>query len=369
LDLSGEYITIGAGPGITYLDMFSDAGWGWDEYRGHLFRTDDGAESWTEIPLPAGNPQGISTAVFLDAQTGWVQLSSTRYGREILWHTEDGGKSWTDILYTGLEYISIPPQFHFINTTEGWVELFQGAAGNLYVQIRATRDGGASFQPVPLISPDADPGLQPGELHLCGICGDLLDYRPSHLLIAKGDMASMEPRGALLLLASFNLSVTWSELKLPLPEGYDDALLSPLEFTFLDEENGFLAVKLVRFAPDGSALYQVLALYSTKDGGRTWKLAPAVLEGLPDYPAFQVLSPEDIFLECGAAICATHDGAQSWQRMPLQPSLVPDADRFIQQVQFIDPSTGWLLLQESSANTDTFTLYKTTDGAETWIAQ
>jgi hypothetical protein len=55
--------------------------------------------------------------------------------------------------------------------------------------------------------------------------------------------------------------------------------------------------------------------------------------------------------------------------MPLQPSLVPDADRFIQQLQFIDPSTGWLLLQESSANTDTFTLYKTTDGAETWIAQ
>ena len=76
----------------------------------------------------------------------------------------------------------------------------------------------------------------------------------------------------------------------------------------------------------------------------------------------QIVSSEDIFVLCGNALCASHDGAQTWQPLASNLDFTQTDQRSIAQLDFLNASTGWALEMENEVTT----LYKTADGGKTW---
>lgn len=114
-----------------------------------VFRTDDGGDSWTSVPL--GQPgfnywayeKSPGSVQFANKSTGWIWLTtggdSTPIGE--LWGTEDGGVTWELLQET------VEGGVRFANETEGW-SAFYGTGdippGASYVAV--THDGGRTWE-------------------------------------------------------------------------------------------------------------------------------------------------------------------------------------------------------------------------------
>jgi len=356
-------------PGMTGLAMFEAGGWGWDADGEKLYRSTDEGQAWKAVRLPENAQFNFSISAFLDLNTAWLAGAGPLTDGQRLLHTVDGGATWTETTPRGLESLAGDFRYHFVNASEGWAEAAGAGAGNLYVQVFETLDGGASYQVVPMVPLHAEEGLPQGTVHLCNMCADSFHYDPARIVIITGDMGSMESRGAVHGYVSFDRGESWKELSLPLPEKYQGALVWPLETSFVNDKDGFLPVVLVKYNPDGSSLYRVLIVYASHDGGVTWELAPGLLEQIPNYPMLQFLNNQDAMVQCGEAVCVTHDGAKTWQAFPLDPSMVPNDSRSITELQFVDPLAGWMVIGDYSDGTTSYRIYKTTDGAASWIPQ
>ena len=113
---------------------------------------------------------------------------------------------------------------------------------------------------------------------------------------------------------------------------------------------------------NGNTIYQRLAFYATQDGGASWKQVPGILENIPSFSQVQIVSPEDIYVLCGNALCASHDGAQAWQSVASNLDFTQTDTRSVAALDFINASTGWVQIQDNGTNS----LHKTTDGGATW---
>jgi len=354
-------------PGMNGLAMFAGGGWGWDTDSGRLYRSTDGGQSWEAVSLPKNTLFNFSTSAFLDLETAWLAGSDPQNVSQRLLHTVDGGTTWTEIDPQGLESPAGTFIFHFINSSEGWAEAAGAGAGNLYIQVFATQDGGASYQVVPIVPQEVEEGLPQGTVHLCNMCADSFYYDPARIVIITGDMGSMEPRGAIHGNISFDRGKSWKDLSLPLPEKYQDALVLPLQIRFVSETDGFLPVELNQFnQADGSSLYRVLAVYTSHDGGATWELNPGLLEKIPNFPNLEFLNSQEAMVQCGEAICVTHDGAKNWQAFPLDQDMIPNDSRSISELEFVDPLTAWIVIGDYNGSSMSYRIYKTSDGAESW---
>ena len=69
------------------------------------------------------------------------------------------------------------------------------------------------------------------------------------------------------------------------------------------------------------------------------------------------VSLQDIFAICGNDLCATHDGAHTWQL--LHSNL--DFDN-VPEIDFTSPSIGWAIATDGSS----YNLWKTIDGGARW---
>jgi hypothetical protein len=342
--------------------MFADGGWGWNGETGALYRSVDAGRSWQIVRIPSGEILNFRGSAFLDTNTAWLAGQNQTTGAPRLLHTTDGGTTaWTEINPEGLESMAGNFDFHFINPEVGWAEAAEGGAGNLYVQVFKTDDAGASSKLVPI---RGDP---PGTVHLCNMCADSFYYDPSRVMIVTGDMGSMQPRGQVLGMTSFDQGQTWEANDLPLPPKYHDALVLPLSASFVDDRHGFLPVLLLH--NEDSSVYRVLALYTTGDGAKTWSIAPGLLEDMPNYPRLQFLNPTEAVAQCAGALCITQDAGASWEARPLPPEMLPFSDRILADLDFVDPQTGWVVISEFSGGSNHYKLYKTDDGAKTWTPQ
>ena len=343
-------------PSIEGLHMLdADHGWAWTNAQ-RLLYTSDGGQTWTDR-TPAGQV-GAEGAFYLDAQTAWLPIYLQDSSRNGLLHTSDGGQTWTLYPYgpsSGL---------HFTDTTQGWAVQAGFGAGNAYYNLSETQDGGATWEPVPAIPPQPETGLPAGTIHLCNLCNDSFYFDPARMIVVYGDMGSMQPGGSVRVRVSFDLGKTWQAQNLPLPEADAGALVSPGGTVFFDAGSGFLPVHLIKTNSDGSYPYasQRLAFYHTHDGGASWSLLPGVLDNVAPYAPVQIVSSEDIFVLCGNALCASHDGAHTWQSLASNLDFTQTDQRSIAQLDFLNASTGWALEMEN----EVATLYKTADGGRTW---
>ena len=341
-------------PTIANLDMLdAENGWAWTNSN-RLLRTSDGGQTWLDR-TPGG--QIWSEGFFaLDAQTAWLPVNLQENNRFGLLHTSDGGQTWA-------EYPDGPAGgLHFQDGLNGWAQTGDVGAGNIYYSLSETQDGGKTWAPVPVTPPQPESGLPPGTVHLCSLCADSFYYDPDRMIVVHGDMGSMQPGGAVRMQASFDLGKTWQTKNLPLPKNSADALVSAYRPVFFGDRNGWLPVILLKMNNEGATIYQRLALYVTQDGGANWSLAPGQLENIAPFTQVQIVSPGAIFVLCGNALCASLDGAQTWQTLASNLDFTQSDSRSVSAIDFVDTSTGWALIQENQASA----LYKTADGGITW---
>ncbi|MDR3575800.1 MAG: YCF48-related protein [Anaerolineaceae bacterium] len=337
-----------------------------------LLYTSDGAQTWQEVSpaLLAGLP---FNSTYLNENVAWAYnqySANTQTNPTNLLRTSDGGLTWQVITHSLPQDLLAAPEITFSSLKEGWAELAGGGAGQVHFQVFTTQNGGLSWSQAPLLDPDADPSETPGTLNLCNICGDNFYYDATRQFITYGDLAN-EPSGKVRAAISFDQGKTWKALDLPFPSAqYADALVSPQEPLFFNQNQGLLPVGLEKFNPDNTFAYQVLALYTTQDGGLSWTPILQVLENVSGLMAGQVLqlvSPPGLaWAACGADLCATTDGAQTWQALHANlnfKSLDPD-NPFVAQYHFTSATVGWASLIDGNNN---YSLWKSTDGGHTWV--
>jgi photosystem II stability/assembly factor-like uncharacterized protein len=357
---------------LTSIHMYSETG-GWAQANVPdggiiLLHTVDGGQSWQEV-----NPKTVASgsfgASFLDESTAWVYSTDPSGNNASLLRTLDGGSTWEMINQ------SLPPSFlylasgmTFLNSEEGWTEVYDVGAGQAHIQIYSTQDGGESWSQVMLGSPENDAGEPPGTLHLCNICGDSFYYDPLRQFITYGDLAS-DPAGKVRASISFDYGKTWKNLALPFPSAkFADALVVPQVPVFFNKREGMLPVGLVKLNADGAHAYDVLAIYTTSTGGVSWAPNPVFLENVNslilNHSTIDFVSYQDAFVPCGSDLCVTNDGTQTWQTLhtDLNFTYSDTSPQYVEQFDFISPVTGWAI----STNGNTSSLWKTEDEGHTW---
>ena len=163
---------------------------------------------------------------------------------------------------------------------------------------------------IPVKDPRAQAGLPTGTITLGSI--DSLYYDPQRIIVVYGDEPSVAPSGAVQLQVSFDMGNTWQSRSLPLPKNESETLVSASSPTFFSGGNGLLPVELIKLDNNGGYVYRRLTFYATFDGGANWSLLPGVLDNIANSPQLQVISPKDIFVLCGSALCTSHDRVQTW---------------------------------------------------------
>lgn len=356
--LMGEPLLIAQ---ISMVDAVS--GWGWAAKADgsfELVRTADGGTIWTSTTALDKSITPYD-GVFLDAQSAWIPYFDPASSVSSLLRTSDGGKTWT----------SLPPVesaqnawYEFRNANDGFAQTAGVGAGQLYLNLYQTSDGGQSWATVLLTPPSPEPGLPAGTVHLCNICGDSLYFDSARAIISYGDLAN-DTAGAVRLAISTDLGQNWKNLKLQFPnQKYKDGLIGPKPMRFFGPQ-GVLPVNIITYNTDGTLGYSVLVFYSTQDGGQNWVAAPGLLENnTSQYDSVQILSPTDAFVRCGRNLCATHDGAQTWQTLPdnLNFDSAQGGPDYVSQFSFVSPTSGWAISGDSPASS----LWKTTDGGVSW---
>ncbi|HEX9095160.1 MAG TPA: hypothetical protein VF990_03560 [Candidatus Dormibacteraeota bacterium] len=220
-----------------------------------------------------------------------------------------------------------------------------------------TTDGGVNWTNV---SPPSLPDRlvhYAGDLHGPAYYSDvayLLDA--THAWVAEtGHSAAF---GAGLYIATFRTTdggKTWHE-------GASLGGVSPALY-FLDENHGWLLL------PTQSSLL----LYTTDDGGVSWKPTTSVAETVPPPTGSPTIaSPTIVFsslttgwlLSTDGSLLVTHDGGATWQVQPLP--ITPEAGG-VSPPRFFDPQHGQIIAWASSASPAV--LLVTSDGGSTWVVR
>lgn len=348
---------------LERLYMLNDKdGWGWATINGEMNRlllTADGGQTWKNV-----SPHGDYTyleSFFLNSKYAWLPFFTPTTNSAGMLRTTDGGQNWAplpsnDILQNAT--------LTFTSPNNGLARTAGVGAGNVYFNYYETVDGGITWKPVLLKSPKPESSLPPGTIHLCNICGDQLYYDSQRTMISYGELAN-EPSGKVNIAISYDLGKTWKNTALPIPGAqYAGGMVAPLPVIFFDQE-ALLPVNILKYNQDNSLSFSILVIYTSLDGGKTWKAAPGILQNKnSQIDTVQVLSPKVAFARCDSNLCSTSDGAQTWKKLPDSLNFDQSAggSDYVSQVSFVDPSTGWALTGESGATT----LWKSTDGGASW---
>jgi photosystem II stability/assembly factor-like uncharacterized protein len=338
-------------------------GWSWiglsdGEFR--LLHTSAGVDLWNDV-TPKGYPPTISDAHFLDANIAWVPLVNYATNATMLFQTVNAGATW-NMLSERLPFSHA--NFQFLNAKVGWAVVADMGAGNAHYQVYDTQDGGINWSAVPITPSAADADMVIHSVHLCNICGDTFYYDPNRIIIARGDMGSMQPTGSVRLSISINNGADWKDALLPLPsQQYQDGLVTPMKPVFFSETLAILPVRIQQYDKTGNLVFQIEAFYRTQDGGLTWQSLPRIVEGASSSESPVIISPTQFLLRCGAKICRTEDGASTWTM--INPSIsfsIALADHYVTAFQFLTIQTGWAIYTDEG---DTY-LYRTNNGGTTW---
>jgi len=329
--------------GISAFHML-DAQNGWMVTNTSVLRTADGGATWHDVS-PRGASAfgfGIGTS-FLDSNLGWVLIGDPQEPLNTgkLYHTRDGGIHWDKFVtpFGGGE-------IHFLDMRNGWVMIVAGAgAGNMPVLFYQTTDGGANWIQVYNNLP-GDPGEQ-NSLPMSGLKSGFTPVSMQEAWVTGNPWVS----NTVYLYHTLDGGRTWSAVDPHLPFGGDATYLTSPP-VFFGSQIGLLPTMA---GSEGSGMF----FFITQDGGNTWMAGV----GVPGSGLTSVVSPNDVFILFSGVIFVSHDATQIWT------NVTPNVDftsKIVTQFQFVDIQTGWVVLSDASSPTS---LYKTTDGVQTWAAQ
>jgi len=334
---------------ITYIQMINaERGWGIGGLNGssdHVFRTNDGGQSWTDVtpaePAPKETgPAKAAVGYFLNPMTGWVAYYEESIDpspvRFRVWGTTDGGETWNPSRPIELEFLGspdFPPMLGFEDADNGWLIARYGPAGTFTypVYLLRTANGGESWEMA--ITP-AEGGLQK-----CRKSG--VDF--GSLLVGWATVADC-PVVAPEVAVTRDGGRSWEPIMLPAPKSrpalFENQLCEGHSPQLISELVGAVAVS----CRTGLKLNYI---YTTQDGGATWE---SYL-----YPGgdLALLNPRTAYA-FDRQIHQTVDGGQSWN--------------FVKTVQwdgqfsFVSDQLGWAVARDG----DALALVTTTNGGRTW---
>jgi len=334
---------------VTHIQMISaERGWGiggLDGASDHVFRTNDGGQTWMDVTPPepapdAENPSKSAVSYFINPMTGWVAYYEDTIepspGRFRVWGTMDGGDTWSASRALELEFLGstdYPPILGFEDADNGWLIARHGPAGmhNYPIYLLRTADGGRNWEMA--ITP-AEGGLQS-----CRKSG--VDF--GTLMVGWATVADC-PVVAPEVAVTRDGGRNWEPIMLPAPDSrpqlFETELCEGHSPQLLTELIGAVAVS----CRTGLNLNYI---YTTQDGGETWESHL--------YPGgeLSLLSPRTAFA-FDRHIHQTLDGGQSWE--------------FVKTVQwdgqfnFVSEQIGWAVARDG----DALALVTTTNGGKTW---
>lgn len=232
---------------------------GWVASSASLFWTTDNGEHWRDItpPRPMADEK-IAAVYFLDTSTGWVLLShyeepQPRFDLAI---TRDSGATWS------VDQLQLPVEPHYPTlVTQGYIQFMDGAHGwmNLSIESSSAYHAGLLFRTV-------DGGKNWSLSKGPGTTGELrfIDGQNGWLLSPGGRELWVTHDGA----------ATWSQVVLRPPAGTRPSNVAQYQLPlFWDDKHGLAVVRFHAFpaAPDADAQGSQLVLFTTADGGKSWK--------------------------------------------------------------------------------------------------
>jgi photosystem II stability/assembly factor-like uncharacterized protein len=301
-------------------------------------------------PAPSETETGKSAvAYFLDSQVGWVTYYRSSLeptpGRLRVWSTQDGGDNWTASQPVELEFLGTtdyPPALGFEDAESGWLLAANGPSGmhRYPVYLLRTVDGGRNWEIA--IDPFTG-GLQ--SCHKSGIV--FADRLTGWATVAECPISAPE------LSITRDGGRTWESVPLPPPdkrptlfetelcEGHSPQLLSPTEGALAVSCSTGLLLNYFYRTEDGGQTWQstlypggslwlsgprtALALgqkiYQTEDAGQTWEFIKSVqwdgqFSFVNDQVGWAVARSGDAI-----ALVTTTDGAVNWHL--LKPTVAP----------------------------------------------
>lgn len=323
----------------------SDASTGWARTTTQLIlRTSNGGHNWQDVtpPYPARSAGQLPPAfAFLNGTTAWVAVSERQQSDgtfpTIVFRTSDAGHSWQEaLLPTSQLGVS---QVQFVNARDGWVlsSFGGGAAGSQAADLFHSTDGGQTWSIV---------SRAPGAFPLHGIKSGMSWISPTTGWVT----GSIAIPNTALLYRTQDAGVSWQQQSLPLPSPLGGLTTQPPVF--------FSATEGLLPATFTSSQGQNLVIYTTHDGGATWRLS-TTLSSAGSVWDFLTMQQGWAVGANGTTLDETSDGGLHWT------SMTPGTHfQHISQLDFVSTHEGWAI---STATAATPALLQTTDGGQTWV--
>jgi photosystem II stability/assembly factor-like uncharacterized protein len=318
-----------------------DASSGWAIGNSYVLRTTNGGATWYNMTA-TGVSGNITGAYFPGATTGWIITNFAESNAGSLYYTTNGGSTWT--------HYNVPfnsGDMQFVDGAHGFVmQILDSAMNKQSVALYQTSDGGATWVRNYINDPTVSGA---GNSLPLGGHKNGMSFRNTSTGWIGGDIPT---NGLIYLYKTANSGMTWSLQSLAVPAGYGSAFMTTTAPTFFGANDGVLPVWMTI----GTGIRD-LFLYVTHDGGTSWSLSPAFA---PSSYNVDLVSVRDTFSWDAAGLFhVTNDSAASWRQVT--PNI--NFDDGIRALDFVSPTTGWVLDTDSTGNT---ALYRTTDGGATW---
>ncbi len=295
-------------PNLTHIYMVdANTGWGLshdgdlsDTYLPHnLVRTTDGGSTWTKAtPTGATSDTVMLDIYFLDANIGWVATIDQQQQPQgtpmavTVRSTTDGGQTWSskDVSFSGGFATPYPfVSLDFLDANHGWMTIYgPGGMSTTPGQLFTTTDGGKSWAE---LANTANTGgelsgqtLAPGQLPFGGV----IHFHNATTGWLVGSMASTDVHH---LYITQDGGRTWLEQVLTPAEAAQPPdrinVLAPPTF-FSDTDGVVTAMEI----PDSQEAAKFSAvIYTTSDGGKSWKGSTSILSS--DNAPFAFLNSQD----------------------------------------------------------------------------
>lgn len=329
-------------PSIIFIEMMDEV-YGWGVTETELVSTNDGGVTWYNVTPPGLTDVGYSVFTnFLDATHAWVQIvDPNNYPNAgTLYRTSDGGITWTSFVTP-----FSAGDMEFVDENNGWMMADLGVgAGSMAVSVFQTNNGGETWSR----TYTNDPNLEGA--------GDTLPLSGIKVMLVASNMNTawiggvVYSSGSTYLYRTDDSGRTWSQVTMRLPGDAQDGELTVEQIRFLSPTQGFLAIRKT-----STSLETIF--YTTQNGGETWEPAPA---SLPNSGKLEIISSTEMVFYYDSQFYFTKDAAATFELVS------PDIafGESLTDISFANTTTGWVI---TTSPTNQRTLYKTTDGGQTWF--